>query len=317
MAGSDSLQAYDIALRRKNADLQRKTETSLAAAERALSTQKDVGGIEGSATLGDFVERSIQEVLESVQKGEEKRAEEPAGCSDGEDSEGTRTPMGNSRPSTPAIENDNNELDVPQHSQATLRLHKAKIKALEGQLKDMKEECRVKEAELAEAVRELKDARGKADTGGKAQKRMESQLEKTKQQLNDCKAELTAAKQQVREMSEDTRKGEKIRRQVEDDARNREVRLKRALDEVDRYKGMLEKARGVEREGREVARTDYNKVVAENKRLERQKAELVVAFRKQMKLIDVLRRQKIHMEAARMLSFTEEEFMKILDLGAE
>lgn len=59
----------------------------------------------------------------------------------------------------------------------------------------------------------------------------------------------------------------------------------------------------------------YDKIIQENRKLERQRNELLQAFKKQLKLIDVLKRQKTHLEAAKMLNFTEEEFIKALDLA--
>ncbi len=50
------------------------------------------------------------------------------------------------------------------------------------------------------------------------------------------------------------------------------------------------------------------------KSLEKQRNDLLSAFRKQMKLIDILKRQRMHVEASRLLSFTEEEFLKTLNL---
>jgi hypothetical protein len=39
-----------------------------------------------------------------------------------------------------------------------------------------------------------------------------------------------------------------------------------------------------EREGRDIVRADVNKLTTENKKLERQRAELLVAFKKQLKV---------------------------------
>ena len=57
------------------------------------------------------------------------------------------------------------------------------------------------------------------------------------------------------------------------------------------------------------------KLVEDNRKLERQRNELLQAFKKQMKLIDILKRQKMHIESAKLLAFTEDEFVKVLELG--
>ena len=57
------------------------------------------------------------------------------------------------------------------------------------------------------------------------------------------------------------------------------------------------------------------KLQHEVRRLQSQKQELLSGFRKQAKLIDILKRQKAHAEAAKLLSFTEDEFVRTLDLG--
>ena len=62
-------------------------------------------------------------------------------------------------------------------------------------------------------------------------------------------------------------------------------------------------------------RRDMEKLVNDNRKLERERNELLQAFKKQMKLIDVLKRQKMHIESAKLLAFTEDEFVKTLELG--
>ena len=60
-----------------------------------------------------------------------------------------------------------------------------------------------------------------------------------------------------------------------------------------RYKASLKEARAGDKDRDAGARKETERLQAENKALVRQRGELLGAFRKQMKLIDVLKRQKV------------------------
>ena len=56
------------------------------------------------------------------------------------------------------------------------------------------------------------------------------------------------------------------------------------------------------------------KVKADNVKLKKQKDDLLDAFKKQLTLIDVLKRQVLHMKAAMQLACTERKFADILEM---
>jgi septal ring factor EnvC (AmiA/AmiB activator) len=117
-----------------------------------------------------------------------------------------------------------------------------------------------------------------------------------------------------------------------------EVRLNRALEDVDRLKAELASSRAAATEMDKTNKESSASMQSQIKRLEKQRGDLVAAFKKQMRLIDILKRQRIHvctgfrvtrafaavsamvyvpllmqMEAARLLAFTEDDFSKLMD----
>jgi predicted nucleic acid-binding Zn-ribbon protein len=95
----------------------------------------------------------------------------------------------------------------------------------------------------------------------------------------------------------------------------KDAKLNRALEEIERLKAQLKSDELNFRETIEASKQEKERLVSDNRRLSKHRADILNAFKKQMKLIDVLKRQKLHLEAAKMLSFTEEEFSKTLEYG--
>merc|ERR1711972_61834 len=104
-------------------------------------------------------------------------------------------------------------------------------------------------------------------------------------------------------------------RKFEAEKSTKQARIDRLTEECDKLKLQLKETSNQDRDRTNTDKKETERLTNEVRKLERQRAELVSAFKKQMRLIDVLKRQRAHMEAARVLSFTEDEFIRILELG--
>lgn len=107
-------------------------------------------------------------------------------------------------------------------------------------------------------------------------------------------------------MKKDTKKSSTDHQQLE-------LRLSRALEEIDKYKAQAQKLSANTKDATDAEKRRVEQLTSENKRLQKQKTELVQAFKKQLKLIDILKKQKMHLEAAKILQFSEEEFINALE----
>ncbi|XXQ35414.1 Testis-expressed sequence 9 protein [Plasmodiophora brassicae] len=188
------------------------------------------------------------------------------------------------------------------------KLLSAKLDGAEKQVAAIKQACAGHLTELSGTRAELKAAQDQVKALTRQVKAAEARADK---------AEASASKQdgQVRQMTQELadawhelQVAKKIVKDLEKGSKTRETRFNRAMAEAARYKSLAEEKQATALTMDAAMRDDRAAIEAENKKLKRAKAELMNIIKKQFKLIDVLKRQKMHIEAARMLSFTEEEF---------
>jgi chromosome segregation ATPase len=157
--------------------------------------------------------------------------------------------------------------------------------------------------QLAVAVKELQGASGMATA---AAERAEKARASAAARCEALEIEAAALRSKA-----DT--GVKAARAASKTAETTEERLHAAAEEIAALRA--EVARGAEAEADRARTRDMaDRLERENRSLERQRADLVAAFRAQAKLVDVLKRQKAHLESAKLLEISEQEFMRVLSL---
>ncbi|XP_032030416.1 testis-expressed protein 9 isoform X1 [Hylobates moloch] len=200
-------------------------------------------------------------------------------------------------------------------TEAQIRFLKAKLRVMQEELDNVVCECNKKEDEIQNLKSQLKNFEEDFMRQQRTINMQQSQVEKYKTLFEEVNKKCDGLQQQLSSVERELENKRRLQKQAASSQSATEVRLNRALEEAEKYKLELSKLR---QNNKDIANEEHKKIEvlkSENKKLEKQKGELMIGFKKQLKLIDVLKRQKMHIEAAKMLSFTEEEFLKALEWG--
>ncbi|XP_041356069.1 testis-expressed protein 9-like [Gigantopelta aegis] len=201
-------------------------------------------------------------------------------------------------------------------TEATIRFLKAKLRVMQEELDRLTQECHKKDEEsnrLATRLKDLEEERGRLVRTGASQ---QTQIDKYKKMAEDAKNKSESAETQLAGLRKELEQIKRTQKQQTSTQSATEVRLNRALEEIEKYKEQLLKFKSSSKDTSEQEKKRLEQLLLANRRLEKQKNELMTGFKKQLKLIDILKRQKMHVEAAKMLQFSEEEFVKALEWGS-
>ncbi|XP_028299008.1 testis-expressed protein 9 [Gouania willdenowi] len=213
-----------------------------------------------------------------------------------------------------AQDNVEDELDAGG-SEAQTRVLKAKLRIMQVELDQLSTEYYKKDDEnekLSAKMKALEEDRDKLQRTSRIQ---QAQIDKHKASADDLDRKCHGLQLQVSTLHKEIENLNQTHKQAVAAQRTAEVRLNRALEEVEKLKSQLSNMKQMNKDKMSEEHQSKESLLAENTTLRKQKAELIVGFKKQLKLIDVLKRQKMHFEAAKLLSFKEEEFLNALDWG--
>eukprot|EP00794_Sanderia_malayensis_P012911 gene12911-14242_t len=208
------------------------------------------------------------------------------------------------------------EVANEMNPEAVVRFLKAKLRVMQEEMDRVSGENNELTSTIKKAESQIKELSDQQQQLQKNKSSLQTQVDKWKKMYEEAKQKNSESDQQIAQFKKEIDAFKREKRQNSANTNALEVRLNRALEETEKNRSALQKARESSKDVSDQERKRIDQIVAENKKLERQKNELMNAFKKQMKLIDILKRQKMHIEAAKMLQFTEEEFVKALDWGS-
>ncbi|KAK6619834.1 hypothetical protein RUM44_006233 [Polyplax serrata] len=197
--------------------------------------------------------------------------------------------------------------------EGTIKFLTAKVKVLADQLQVMQKEekkfvDRIKElqVEKEKAVDEKEKLTQQVNTAKNVLVKCEQHCQTLVTQLQTTQAEKGHLKKELEKLNKEVRQNKQC-------YSANELKLNRTLEEVEKLRLTIQQMKKDEKELKESNRKRMDGLVSAVKSGEKQRVELLNAFKKQLVLIDNLKRQNGLIEVAKLLKSAEDDFINFLD----
>lgn len=210
------------------------------------------------------------------------------------------------------MKNLNNLKERNQKLESINKYQGIKIESLESELEKTLAKLKIKEAEI-EDMKNSNNSQGKSSQNRTASyiaqiNNLNLQIDKFKGLLNDKKNEYNLLLEKYNEIQKKFDQSVIIEKKNKQELISKDKQIVKLIEELDKKNIVITSSTT-----QQLKEKENEKLIQENKKLEKQKNEIYAAFKKSLKLCSILKREKIHLENARLLAFTEDEFKNLLE----
>lgn len=196
------------------------------------------------------------------------------------------------------------------------RFLKAKVAILEEDHAQITQDMAAQRERLEASMDALRKTEAQRDQAVSSNSRLSEQLERLEQQTEDANHRQ---KDYQQEHASQQRELDQLKREVKMIKQmniNLESRLARANDEAEANRRQWEQHNVDQRDEKDSSRKEIKVRDSRIKALKKQRADLLNAYKKQLFMIDNLKRQTCCVEQAVAIGFSEKEFNKVLEWGS-
>ncbi|XP_075905590.1 testis-expressed protein 9-like [Nelusetta ayraudi] len=200
-------------------------------------------------------------------------------------------------------------------SDAEILALRAKLRIMQEEMEQVSSDYYKKDNGNAKLNAQMKEMEKERVRLQKTTSVQQTQIEKHRALVEESVQKCATLQQQVLALNKEIQNLKRFQKEAAAIHSSKEVHLNRAVEEMEKVKTQLNKIQQMNKQMLGEEHRSKEDLLAENKVLKKQKEELILNFRKQHKLTDIHKRQKMYFESDSLLSFTKEEFIKALDWG--